>query len=308
MDAPSDKRPPQVFQGFWHGRPLNPILLACLTSFIKRGHEFHLYTYDELQVPTGVKLKSAEAVLPRESMFSFVNPDTQEMDFGPFSDLFRFKLLMLKGGWWSDVDCICLSSNVPAFERAWARECPECAPTAIGTSQMALRKDDPVARELFGRCSAKITKGFNRREDLGPRLMSAVINDLGLPRDMGGTSRQFYPLRWIEMFKLWLPQFYDEVADKGRRAYFMPIYQSFSRYSGLSMGILPPQGSFLDSILTKFFGNFDEKGRHTEEGILANTRMFFQKRHAWAIDELVAVSGPDVLGQIGLPGNISQTR
>lgn len=300
MDVTPNTRA-QIFQGFWHGRPLNPILLACLRSFIERGHEFHLYTYDDIRVPAGVKVKSAEAVLPLECMFNFPNPDTEVIDFGPFSDLFRFKLLTLKGGWWSDVDCLCLSSHIPNFERAWARECPECSPGAVGSSQIAFRKDDPIARELFNRCSAKLEIGFNKREDLGPHLISAVINELGLPTDMGGTPEQFYPLRWIEMFKLWLPQFHDEVADKARRAYFMPIYQSFALYSGLSLERPPPKGSFLDSVCTEFSAEFEGQVRSTEEEIVASIRRFFQRKSNWAIDELVAVSGADVLTQIGLP-------
>ena len=247
-----------------------------------------------------MKMKPASVILPIECLFNFRNPDTLAMDFGPFSDLFRFKLLMLKGGWWSDVDCLCLSNNIPTFERAWARECPEFSPEAVGTSQMALRKDDPIARELFRRCSAKARNGFYRREDLGPRLMSTVIKDLSLPLDMGGTPDQFYPLRWIEVFKLWLPRFCDEVEDKGRGAYFMPIYQSFSLYAGLSMERLPPNGSYLDRVCTQFASQFEKNDRYTHQEVLGRTKAFFERKRDWAIDELVAVSGPDILNQLGL--------
>lgn len=56
----------QVFKSFWHGRPLNPILLACLNSFVERGHQFELYSYGEVRRPTKVKMKPASVVLPIE--------------------------------------------------------------------------------------------------------------------------------------------------------------------------------------------------------------------------------------------------
>ena len=289
-----------VFQGFWHGRPLSPVLIACLRSFIKRGHAFHLYAYEELNVPDGVTLKSASDVLPAEDIFLFRNPETDEPDICPFSDLFRFKLLLTSGGWWSDVDCICLSENIPQFRRAWARENPEWNPGAVGTSQIAFQKSDPIVRELFDRCLALSRAKLARREVTGPHLMSATIRDLGMPLDMGGTPDLFYPVRWIEMFKLWLPEFHEEVAAKAKKAYFMPIYQSFPLYIGLNRVKLPPKGSFLDDICRQFAPEFTGADRHTVDEIFAGTKSFFERKSDWAIGELVAVSGLDVLERFGL--------
>jgi len=143
------------------------------------------------------------------------------------------------------------------------------------------------------------TKSYSR-EDLGPRLISAVIRDLELPLDMGGTPNQFYPLRWIEMFKLWLPEYCDEITERVQGAYFMPIYQSFPIYLGLNMRKLPPRGSFLDQVCRQFAPESNGEERHDADDIRMRTRNFLKRKSEWAIDELVTVCGRDILKRVGL--------
>src|SRR5215204_5484879 len=126
-----------LFQGFWHGPPLTGLLQVCLSSFIEQGHSFHLYVYAPVEAPKGIELKNANEVIPQSELLWYNNPQTDKPDLGPFSDLFRFKLLSTRGGWWSDVDTLCLSSSILMVPRAWARECPEYHPRAVGTSQIA---------------------------------------------------------------------------------------------------------------------------------------------------------------------------
>src|SRR5437764_1467400 len=142
-------RPHQtVFQGFWHGPPLDVVLRACLQSFIEQGHAFHLYVYEPVDVPDGVVLMDANEVIPFEEIFYYRDPTTGRKDLGPFSDLFRFRLLDMRGGWWVDVDTVCLSSHIPQADSAWAREFPEYSPAALGTSSIALSEGSDLAKTL----------------------------------------------------------------------------------------------------------------------------------------------------------------
>src|SRR5680860_790579 len=106
---------PTVFQGFWHGPPLGVLRSACLRSFTELGYRFHLYTYERVDVPAGVLLMDAKEIIPFEEMFYYRNPITGRDDLGPFSDLFRFRLLDMRGGWWTDIDTVCLSSDIPSI-------------------------------------------------------------------------------------------------------------------------------------------------------------------------------------------------
>jgi hypothetical protein len=293
------RRKATVFQGFWHGPPLGAVREACLRTFLDCGHRFELYTYDAVDVPEGITLMDAAAVLPRDELFHFENPYTGRPDLGPFSDVFRFRLLAARGGWWSDVDTVCLALEVPEVEAAWAQENPEAAPRAVGTSQIALRAGSDLAQRLDAECYALSRSPLEFREVLGPKLLSRIIEELGLPPANVGSADTFYPVRWIEAFKLWLPQYHDEVTRKTTGAMFLPLYQSFPQYLGLDLHKLPPIGSYLADLCERY-GTADVTApRHEPADVLAGVRSFFSE-HEWALRELETVSGAETLSALEL--------
>jgi hypothetical protein len=74
-----------------------------LSSFLKRGHEVHLYTYGQVgRVPYGVVLRDANEIIPERELFLVKG------GYSTFSDFFRWKLVRERGGWWCDTDTICL--------------------------------------------------------------------------------------------------------------------------------------------------------------------------------------------------------
>lgn len=69
-----------------------------INSYLKNGHEFHLYTYDSnIRVPKGTILLDANEVL-----------ELNFLDENILFDIFRYQLLHLKGGWWVNLDTICI--------------------------------------------------------------------------------------------------------------------------------------------------------------------------------------------------------
>src|SRR5690348_6518133 len=134
-----------VVQGFWSGARLSAINRACLKSFIARGHQYVLYSYDTPDVPEGVIVRDANEILPSNSIFHFQNPATLSGDIGPFADYFRLKLLVDKGGWYCDVDTVCLASDLPIGTRVWAREALEFETNLVGNGQLFFEAGDPLA-------------------------------------------------------------------------------------------------------------------------------------------------------------------
>ena len=199
-----------VFNAFWHGPPLNVFHWMCMRSFVLRGHKYHLHVYEPFDVPDGVSLVDATKTLPKDAMFFFSNPTTGKPDLGPFSDLFRFKLLLDGGGWYVDVDTICMADNLPTEIRAWAQENPKLYPRVVNGAQICLPSGDPLAKVFYDRC-LEVSKKFDVREDLGPNLLGDVILGAGLPPNMFGTPATFYPIDWIATFKLVLPKYREEV-------------------------------------------------------------------------------------------------
>jgi hypothetical protein len=89
----------EIFQSFWHGGALPPFAIYCIDSFVKGGQAFHLYTYDDVDVPVGVIRKDARDIFPEDRIFYFKNENDPNGSIACFSDLFRYKLLKEKGHW-----------------------------------------------------------------------------------------------------------------------------------------------------------------------------------------------------------------
>ena len=100
------------FQSFWYGGGLSPYEFLCLKSFIDCGHAFDLYTYDpDLAVPAGVQVRDASELIDRSEVFVYQPEGFGKGSPSAFSNLFRSKLMVEKGGWWTDTDVVCLTDR-----------------------------------------------------------------------------------------------------------------------------------------------------------------------------------------------------
>ena len=77
----------------------------CISSFLRNGHEFHLYTYgDVTNAPDGTTIRDGREILGENRIFTYKNNGS----YSGFSNIFRYKLLLEKGQYWVDMDVICL--------------------------------------------------------------------------------------------------------------------------------------------------------------------------------------------------------
>ncbi|MBX2903866.1 MAG: hypothetical protein KF872_09945 [Chitinophagales bacterium] len=121
----SVEAPPATVHGLWIGNKLSPLELLTIHSFIAKGHEFKLWVYEPLQntLPNGLQLGDANEIIPKEKVFSYKHKSQFGHGKGSvagFSDIFRYKLLFDKGGWWVDMDISCLKpfeTDAPYFFR-----------------------------------------------------------------------------------------------------------------------------------------------------------------------------------------------
>lgn len=101
--------------GMWIGKKLSKIELLTIHSFLKYGYRFRLWLYEPLEtpLPKEVIIADANEIVPREKVFCYKNKNQFGHGKGSvagFSDIFRYKLLYEKGGWWTDMDITCLKS------------------------------------------------------------------------------------------------------------------------------------------------------------------------------------------------------
>jgi hypothetical protein len=96
----------------WIGESLSPLEQLTIKSFLSQGHQFTLWTYEQVDnIPTGTDVRSADEIIPESMVFRYNNPSYLghgQYSYAGFSDLFRYKLLYEKGGCWTDMDITCL--------------------------------------------------------------------------------------------------------------------------------------------------------------------------------------------------------
>lgn len=115
----------KIVHGLWIGEQLSALEMLTIHSFTENGHEFFLWTYGPLKntLPEGAVLMDANLIIPKEKIFRYKNKNKFGHGKGSvsgFSDIFRYKLLYEKGGWWVDMDVTCLKPlnlNAPYFFR-----------------------------------------------------------------------------------------------------------------------------------------------------------------------------------------------
>ena len=92
-----------IIQSLWVGNELSRMEYYSILSFLKLGYEFHLYTYEKVKnVPKGTKILNGNKIIPRKDIFKL------KETYLPFADIFRYKMLYEKGGYWVDLDMIAI--------------------------------------------------------------------------------------------------------------------------------------------------------------------------------------------------------
>ncbi len=93
-----------TIQSLWIGGSLSKLEQLCVQSFLDHGHEFHLYTYDKVAgIPNGATVKDGNEIIPSKLIFRYSNGS-----YAGFSNWFRYEMLAKLGGFWVDMDMVCI--------------------------------------------------------------------------------------------------------------------------------------------------------------------------------------------------------
>jgi hypothetical protein len=182
-DAASDP-----IQMLWIGE-LSKLERMALASFVANGHTVHLYAYDDLAgVPDGVQVIDAREILPEERIFRY-GPEAGagEGSLANFANLFRYKLLYERGGWWVDADVVCLRPfdfDAP-YVFAYQDE------TSINCAVMRLPQGSAIAQSLYEEATSRGTN--TKWGEIGPDLFSSKVQEFGLS-EYALTPKTFFPI------------------------------------------------------------------------------------------------------------------
>jgi hypothetical protein len=225
-------------QGLWIGKTLGAMEQLSIRSFLSHGHPYHLYLYGPVDgLPEAVRVFDANEILPESEIFYYSRESGGGSPAG-FSNVFRYKLLHEKGGWWCDLDVVCLKPF--AFleslvlcgqwrRSGWPRQ-------AINPGIMKVPRNSPLMRSCLRKAVAagkSVAWG-----QIGPKLLSKQFYLSWFPRELLG-------LRWaprsIQAPEVFQPVDYWNVQDlvtPGKnldvsRSYAVHLWNEMWRVQGL---------------------------------------------------------------------------
>jgi hypothetical protein len=171
----------------WIGPRLSTLEQLSILSFLASGHEVHLYAYGEVAaVPSGTIRRDAREVLAESEVFTYA------AGFGKgspsaFSNFFRYKLLLDRGGMWCDIDIVCLkpfefAAHAPYCIATERRHVPHPAPAGaakLNPCVLQAPAGSAVMRECYELCAAA-DKTAVRWGEIGPHLATRKFSEHGL--------------------------------------------------------------------------------------------------------------------------------
>ena len=241
-----------MFQSLWIGNALSPHEIACIRSFLARGHAFRLYCYGEVaNVPPGCEQADARAILAESEVFAYKG-GPEKGSYAGFANLFRYKLLRDRGGWWVDTDVVCLAAGVPTGEVSLAREHPNLVNNAI----MRFPAGHPAMHAAYDLALAA-GKDIGWGE-MGPQCMTAMVERFELEALLA-PQLAFYPLHWSEYAALILPEHRAFVGERLSNANFLHLWNEMFRRTNYDKSVRPPVGSYLYDLFAEMamLGDFE---------------------------------------------------
>lgn len=232
-------------QMFWHGKPLSPYELLCLQSFVDLGHTVHVYTYENQKIPPQFEVYDAAEIISFASYFDYTSTGGRKTA-SAFSNLFRYRLLYERGGWWVDTDVICLTRKIPNYDLFFAWE---VSPKIIGSAVLFAPAGHPLmaacadaAIELIAETGAEFPWGT-----IGPRLLTSKIAAMGYTDDAYPSS-VCYPLHHSEALSFLSPSAAESISGRTRDSVFVHLWNEVLMDENIDKTQRPAAGSFLGAV------------------------------------------------------------
>jgi hypothetical protein len=163
-------------QGLWVGEALSVLERLSIASFLAHGHEFDLFTYGPVRgIPAGARLRDAAEILGPERVFRY----RDHASYAGFANYFRYKLLLEKGGWWVDLDAVCMKPFDFDEEFIFSSEQTGDGRQVPNVGFIKAPAGSAIMRELWRRCQEKPPDQI-RWGETGPRLLAQVLPQFGL--------------------------------------------------------------------------------------------------------------------------------
>jgi hypothetical protein len=237
-----------AIQSLWIGPRLTVMERLAIQSFLDHDHPFYLYCYDVPDgVPSGTILKDAAEVLPRRSVFSYAEGFAKG-SYAAFSNFFRYKLLLDRGGWWVDTDVVCVRPFDLPDERLWGTERMD-PPQELTVSSSVIKAPvgDALMSWAWQACQA-MDSATIRFGQIGPRLLQTGVDMLGLHAFMRPHTF-FSPVASFEWANLLDP---SHRVVLGGEVYAVHLWNQMWSANGVDKDATFPAGCFYEKLKVRF--------------------------------------------------------
>lgn len=238
-------------QMLWIGPRLSTLERLSIASFLGNGHPVRLFTYGDVEgIPAGVEHHDGREILPAGSVFTYAD-GFGKGSYAGFANLFRYKLLLDHGGYWSDTDTVCLRPFDFKADYVIGRERnPPDPASGRQTERLAIGvlKVPPNARVML-ECYAiadEADKSLLQWGETGPELVTKRFQRHGLevhalPPDV------FYPVDWWNT-----PDLVTKPLQVGPATYAVHLWNQLWRAKGLDKDADYPAGCAYEMLKRRY--------------------------------------------------------
>ena len=183
-------------QGLWIGPELSVMEQLSISSFLRNGHDYHLYVYDDVKnIPAGTVVMDANEILPATRIFQY----KRSPSYAGFSNYFRYKLLLERGGWWVDTDTIGLKPFDFPEQYVFSSEISSWGFEVVNSGAIKAPGSSVMAY-AWGVCQAKDPARLVWGET-GPKLMAKAVRKFSLGKYKMPHST-FCPIDYLEWHRV----------------------------------------------------------------------------------------------------------
>lgn len=212
-----------MIQSLWVGKRLSAMEVLSIRSFLHHGHDYRLYVYEPVEnLPEGALLCDANEILPASAIFQYADFES----YAGFSNFFRYKLLLERGGWWVDTDIVCLRPFDFTAPYVFASEMIKSG--AVPASAVLKCPAGSEAMAYAWRICASKKPAVLKWGETGPRLMAEVINRFSLETFLH-PPEVFCPVSCHDWETLLAP---ESILRPAEASYSIHLWNEMWRYHG----------------------------------------------------------------------------
>lgn len=235
----------KIVRSLWIGKELSKVEQLSICSFLENGHDFYLYTYNEIKnVPKGAIIKDANEIFPYDDIF-LDNMGT----YASFADMFRYALIYKYGGWWSDMDIICLKPLNFKQEFIFATEKFKTNKNHDYLISNCIFKSPAQSTYLLNLINY-ISEEKNDEiiwSSFGPKLFTGVLNQYDISSYIM-LPHTFCPINWDEIQLLFTPNYQFE----DNNTYTIHLWNEIWRRNKLDKNSIFHQESLIERYKRKY--------------------------------------------------------